>query len=172
MASNYRRYLFDLSDSIKSPEEATQFYVAVCAWGAGLQGGLVSRRVRVLQENKDVGDRLLAGLKLARQSPVAAYQAFRVDGDNRLLHLGPAFFSKMIYFAGYAVSPTPQPLILDRYVASALNDVADLGWRSTWNWTPGQYEQYLQLATGWASDWRWEADVVERTLFEHGRRLG
>ncbi len=167
-----RWYLFDLADKIGTPEEAIRFYVAVCAWGAGLRGRLVSRRVRVLRENQDPGQRLLAGIRLAERSPVRAYRAFRIGGEHRLLHLGPAFFSKVIYFAGYGEHQLPQPLILDRYVAAALNDIAGLGWQSTWNWTPWQYEHYLLLATEWASHWRCEADVIERTLFEHGKMLG
>lgn len=165
-----RRDVFDLTRAVTTPQEAIQCYVAICAWGAGPRARLVGRRVRVLRENKDVGERLLAGMRLA-ENPVAAYIEFRRGGENRLLHLGPAFFTKIIYFAGYDERVVPNPLILDRYVAAALNDITDLGWPRTWNWTPWQYEQYLMVAQEWASDWGTQPDVVERTLFEHGKTL-
>ncbi len=41
----------------------------------------------------------------------------------------------------------------------------------TWNWTATEYERYLYLATEWAAAWGCEPDVVERTLFQHGKRL-
>jgi hypothetical protein len=166
-----RQDVFDLTRAVSTPREAIQCYVAICAWGAGPRARLVGRRVRVLRENKAVGERLLAGMLLA-ENPVAAYIEFRRGGTNRLLHLGPAFFTKIIYFAGYDVRVIPNPLILDRYVAAAIRDLADLDWPRTWNWTPWQYEQYLMLATDWASCWGTQADVVERTLFEHGKGLG
>lgn len=168
-----RKYLFDLADKIGSPKEAVQFYVAVCAWGAGTKALLVGRRVRVLRDNRDAGERLLAGIRLAETSPVGAYRAFRRGGEHSLLHLGPAFFTKVIYFAGWPEQEgiIPKPLILDQYVAAALNDITDLNWPSTWNWTAGQYEHYLHLAPKWASEWRCEPDVIERTLFEHGKTL-
>jgi len=62
-------------------------------------------------------------------------------------------------------------LILDQYVAAALNGVAGLGWKRTWNWTTAQYKQYLDLAAQWGNEWGTEPDVVEKTLFRHGRTL-
>jgi hypothetical protein len=169
-----RRYLFDLADKIGSPEEAVQFYVAVCAWGAGKKARLVGRRVRVLRESQDAGVRLLAGIRLAEDSPVGAYTGWRTGGEHRLLHLGPAFFTKVIYFAGWPEHEPdriPKPLILDQYVAAAFNQVTDMTWPRTWNWTPLYYEHYIYQALMWAAEWGCEPDVIERTLFEHGKTL-
>jgi hypothetical protein len=119
-----------------------------------------------------VGERLLAGLRLAQQtSAVAAYASFRHGGPNRLVHLGPGFFTKILYFGAWNDSPAQRPLILDQFVAAALNDVAGLGWPRTWNWTTAQYEQYLDLAAQWAAEWGTEPDVVEKTLFDYGHTL-
>lgn len=168
-----RQYLFDHADKIGSPEEAIQFYVAVSAWGAGRNARLVSRHVKVLRENANAGERLLAGIRLSEESPVEAYRAFRQGGGNRLLHLSPAFFSKVIYFAGWPEGrgQIPRPLILDQYVAAAFNEVADLPWPRTWNWSVLYYEHYLYQALMWAHEWGAEPDLVERTLFEHGKSL-
>lgn len=167
-----RRDIFDLARGVTTPEQAIQFYVAACVWGAGKKARLVGRRVRVLRENKDVGVRLLNALYLAREdNAVAAYASFQRGGENRLLHLGPAFWTKIIYFGTYENDIGLKPLILDRYVAKALNDVAGLGWPQTWNWNLNQYYDYLDLASTWADGWGAHDDVVERTLFEYGRRL-
>lgn len=166
-----RQTLIDMAPQVTTPQEAIRFYVAVCAWGVGTKGQLVTRRVWVLANNKDAGQRLLAGLHLAQQdSASSAYAAFR-HGNARLKHLGPGFFSKILYFGSWDDSPAEHPLILDQYVAKALNDVADLGWQPTWNWTVGQYEHYLDLAAQWADEWGTQPDVVEKTLFRHGQTL-
>lgn len=165
-----RQDAFDLTRSVSTPREAIQCYVAICAWGAGPRAWLVGRRARVLRENKDVGERLLAEMLLA-ENPVASYIEFRHGGENRLLHLGPAFFTKIIYFAAYDEHVLLNPLILDRYVAAAIRDIADLGWPRTWNWTASQYEQYLMVAMDWAAKWDSQPDVVEKTLFRHGQSL-
>ncbi len=110
---------------------------------------------------------------MAEESPVGAYMAFRRGGEHRLLHLGPAFISKVIYFAGWPEHQDQiiKPLILEQYVAAALNDLADLPWPRTWNWTALYYEHYLYQAHMWALDWGCEPDVIERRLFEHGKTL-
>lgn len=167
-----RQDVFDLTKSVTTPREAIQCYVAICAWGAGPRARLVGRRVRVLRENKDVGGRLLNALDVAREdNAVAAYASFQRGGENRLLHLGPAFWTKILYFGTYDSDTGLRPLILDRYVAKALNDVAGLGWPPTWNWSLKQYFEYLDVAWRWADAWGTQDDVVERTLFEHGKTL-
>lgn len=167
-----RQTIIDTAPQINTPREAIQFYVMASAWGVGVNQRFVTRRTWVLTRNENVGERLLAGLRIAQQtSAVAAYASFRHGGPNRLVHLGPGFFTKILYFGSWDDSPARRPLILDQYVAAALNDVAGLGWADTWNWTTSQYEQYLDLAAQWASEWGCQPDVVEKTLFEHGKTL-
>lgn len=167
-----RRFLFDLASEVDTPEMAVRFYVSVCAWGAGTKAMLVGRRVRVLRENKDPGEHLLAAIRLARQDgAAAAYAAMRHGGEHRLVHLGPGFFTKILYFGAYDTASGLKPLILDQYVAAALQEQAGLGWQSGWSWTTAQYEHYLALAGEWADAWGTTPDVVERMLFEHGKRL-
>lgn len=166
-----RQTLIAAGSRVTTREEAVRFYVMACAWGVGVNQRFVTRRVRVLTDNDDPGARLLAGIRLNQQEgPTTAYASFRDGGANRLKHLGPGFFTKILYFSGWTTSPGPRPLILDQYVANALNDIANLGWRPTWNWTTAQYEQYLGLATGWADEWGTQPDVIEKTLFRHGQR--
>jgi hypothetical protein len=106
--------------------------------------------------------------------PVSGYRALYAGGAHRLIGLGPGFFTKVLYFAGWnRAAGDRQPLILDRNVVIALNEQADLGWELNGQWSGDQYAKYLNLAHEWAARWGkgTTPDVVERVLFEHGRRL-
>jgi hypothetical protein len=100
---------------------------------------------------------------LKADGAVAAYSRFLRGGESNVTWLGPAFFTKLLYFAGFDRTPGPQPLILDRFVAKTL------GWRTT-GWTATDYGTYLDAATSWAGEYATTPDVVERTLFEIGKR--
>lgn len=151
---------------------AVHLYVAASVWGTGLKARNVARRVRALTENPAPGDRLLSAINvLYRDGPVPAYEALAEGGSDHLAHLGPSFLTKILYFAGWDRSKGDrQPLILDKFVVLALNDLEGLDWREA-GWTAEQYDRYLDLAHGWASRWGTAPDVVERTLFQHGKGL-
>ncbi|MFK4107498.1 hypothetical protein [Streptomyces sp. NPDC002176] len=87
-----------------------------------------------------------------------AYAALR----RQVPGLGPAFFTKFLYFTGAAVPPAqgPRPLILDRVLARRLRQLAAaVGYESgldkdgsvaawVWsdsNWTPHRYQVYLSF---------------------------
>jgi hypothetical protein len=169
-----RRGVFALAD-VQTPEDAVHLYVAACVWGTGLSGRNVSRRVKVLHDNPDAGRHILAAITTMREDgPVPAYRALCRGGDHRLIGLGPAFFTKVLYFAGWdRAAGDRHPLILDQFVVTALNDQADLGWKLNWAWSGDQYATYLDLAHDWAAGWGkgTTPDVVERVLFEHGKEL-
>ena len=62
------------------------------------------------------------------------------------------------------------PLILDRWVATALNWLRGTAWSTEQGgWTPDQYAEYLEVAASWAHAWGTEPDVVERVLFAIGQ---
>jgi len=165
-----RQAILDVAPRVATPRDAVRFYVMACTWGVGVNQRFVTRRVRIAIGNEAAGERLLSGILLRHADSISAYEAFR-SGSARLKHLGPGFFSKILYFGSWNDSPAQRPLILDQYVAAALNGVAGLGWKRTWNWTTGQYKQYLDLAAQWGNEWGTEPDVVEKTLFRHGRTL-
>ncbi|MFJ4868855.1 hypothetical protein [Streptomyces sp. NPDC088757] len=104
--------------------------------------------------------------------------------------LGPAFFTKFLYFVGQALPPAqgPAPLILDRVLAERLHHLASAVGRETgldpdgvaaawawkrWNWSPHRYETYLsfmeaaarQLAGTGSWPPRARPDLLERSLF-------
>jgi hypothetical protein len=59
-------------------------------------------------------------------------------------------------------------LILDQYVALALNRLCRLDWPAH-GWTTAQYAEYLDLAHSWANAWHTSPDVIERVLFSAGK---
>ncbi|GAA2223272.1 hypothetical protein GCM10010413_15420 [Promicromonospora sukumoe] len=164
--------VFRLSADVDTPAQAVQCYVAACVWGTGAGGIGVARRSRPLHSRKDAGDRLLESMTTLREDgAVAAYRRLQKGGDTNLRGLGPAFFTKVLYFAGWDAAPGPRPLILDRFVVRAFNEQAELTWRTNWTWTRDQYALYLDTVARWASSWATTADVVERQLFDHGKTL-
>ncbi|MFE2101571.1 hypothetical protein [Streptomyces sp. NPDC059468] len=107
--------------------------------------------------------------------------------------LGPAYFTKFLYFAGLALEPVPgmRPLILDQVLARRLRQMAAAVGRecghdpdgsiAAWvwsdgNWTPHRYRVYIsfmhaaadQLAAheGWPSGAA--PDLLECALFTTG----
>ncbi len=177
--------LFALAASgISTPSEAVNFYTAVCAWGTGPYVRGVTRVIRPLRDPLAPG-RLLEGLTAAAEcgagsgDPVEVYRQFLRGGSWRIRYLGPAFFTKLMYFvAGAPVPPeearsstdgssvSAHPLILDSRVARAL------GWSRWWGWSPEQYGEYLEMAGELRDLWcpQVPVDVVEYQLFIAGGR--
>ncbi|MEV0132589.1 hypothetical protein AB0H83_29525 [Dactylosporangium sp. NPDC050688] len=149
--------------------------VAAYAWGTGPWGFLVARRSRVFRDNEplDILARLTDALdRQAASGPEAAYRSLLRRNENWLQHLGPSFFTKALYFGGAGA------LILDRFVAIALNHIEGWGLSTTGPWrSAAEYERWLRYATAQAeTSSRIEGreirpDAVELALFRYGRRI-
>ncbi|MBO1765930.1 hypothetical protein [Allobranchiibius sp. GilTou38] len=116
----------------------------------------------------------------ARDGDVAAaYRCLIRRGGGQIRGLGPAFFTKLLYFSSEG-TPGTRCLILDARVAESL---AEAGWSSlpcssrnrySYNWFTTTYDSYCKLLREWAetaSNSRgsevWP-DEIERALFDRG----
>lgn len=164
--------------------------VATYVWGKGKRGAPGGSGPATLHKILafDGLDAVLAAAVTALREHGApqAYAALK----GQVPGLGPAFFTKFLYFTGPAVPPVHgvRPLILDRVLARRLRwmaaavgresrhdvdgSVAAWVWSDS-NWTPHRYQVYLsfmhsaanQLAAG--DSWPSGAapDLLERALF-------
>lgn len=160
-----RQDLFSLGAAVSTAEEAVNFYVAVCSWGSGTKAREIYRRARALSDPQ-IGQKLLAGIQKARDpevSSAAAYESFCSNAQNRILGLGPAFFTKILYFAAEpAKDGHARHLILDQKVAAAID------WPARVWWTPEEYRDYIVLVNetlGQLRDVVERADCIEKALF-------
>lgn len=159
-----RQDLFQLGAKVATPQDAVNFYVAVCSWGVGNKARDVYRRLGALAQ-PEVGQKLLQGILRAKDpetSPKDAYTGFYSRNQYRIKGLGPAFYTKLLYFAaGTEVSRQQRHLILDQKVAKSI------GWpRKIW-WSPDEYRDYLDLIAD-VLDLMLEAeraDCLEKRLF-------
>lgn len=165
-----RATVLAIGERATNPVGAAKAYVASAVWGTGTGARSVDRRVRVLRESPhDVAERLADAVTLMLgEGPVAAYD-FLHGAGNMIKDLGPSFGTKVLYFTGYGrTSHSRKPLILDQYVAAAVNRLCGTSWPKS-QWPAAQYADYLDLVHGWATEWHCEEDVVERVLFSVGK---
>jgi hypothetical protein len=150
---------------------AVQLATAALAWGFGVRGYGRFRTGRVLDQDPD-GARLAGALEYLRAEEIPpgvlvdAYVRFHTS--HRLRGLGPAFFTKILYFAGYRRGrPGLQPLILDAVVARRLPEDAGPARKYTYGWTSSTWHTYLAWAEKQAArpEFAGEPDHVEIGLF-------
>jgi hypothetical protein len=167
------------------PEALTASYV----WGQGQKAYGPHRLLAILAQPMATASLRKAAETLAAAGAVAAYRL--LDGPGAVKGLGPAFFTKYLYFLGLALKAPggPQALILDQRVARALRGhatriaedlrfpagakVAPWIWSDS-GWTPHRYEVYLTWMTAAAEQlesavpgWPVSApDLLELALFK------
>ncbi|MFD7409539.1 hypothetical protein ACFV7R_44605 [Streptomyces sp. NPDC059866] len=158
--------------------------VASYVWGQGGNGYGPHRLGQILHGPSVQTQLARAVAMLADEGAVAAYRSLR----GAIPGLGPAFFTKFLYFAGAArlELPGPRPLILDQRIArvvrayairvgqkAGLAEPAGLaGWLwSDGGWTAHRYDIYLgwmHAATGQlaaTTHWPFAPDLLELALF-------
>ncbi|MCF2132153.1 hypothetical protein L1I79_37895 [Strepomyces sp. STD 3.1] len=168
--------------------------VATYVWGKGKRGTPGGSGPSTLQKILvfDGIDATLAAAvtALREHGALQAYAALH----RQVPGLGPAFFTKFLYFAGITVPPArgPRPLILDRVLSRRLRELAAAVGRESghdvdgsiaawaWsdgNWTPHRYRVYLAFmhaaADQLAADDSWPSgaapDLLECALFTTAR---
>jgi hypothetical protein len=166
-----RADVFGLAERWRSGElPVTQLAVAALAWGHGDRGYGPYRTRRVVVQDPDGArfDSALAGLRADEVPADALTDAYQRLKTSKLVGLGPAFFTKILYFAGYRRGRGGvQPLILDRVVAGRLPAEAGPANRYTTGWAASTWSSYLRWTAEQARrpEYGGEPDLVEISLF-------
>ncbi|MCZ4100806.1 hypothetical protein O3W51_31880 [Streptomyces sp. H39-C1] len=168
-----RRTVFSIARRANTAQGRRHLLVAALVWGSGAKARSVHQRARVFEHSPaaDIDSRLDGALTALRErGAVDAYRAF--NNDHRILHLGGAFFTKVLYFAG-GENPrgADRPIILDSVVSRALKDLGavDADWPKG-RWTTEQYRQYVVAVGELAERSGVLPDQVETALFLHGKQ--
>ena len=159
--------LFDMAKSMLSePGGPTDEQLLALLWNTLAWGTIHKRagRKRIRAVASDTARALKAlrdGVALASSDPAGAYEVMYprlqgVRGPRKTRHtaipeLGPAFFTKVLYFAGEGRVDHPCA-ILDKRVAVALRGHCQ--WAALGNnyWEPDTYQRYVDLLGAWADD--------------------
>ncbi|MBY8840392.1 hypothetical protein [Streptomyces sp. SP2-10] len=162
----------------------TETLVASYVWGQGDNGYGAYRLGEILRDSSAEAVLGRAVAVLADDGAVAAYRELR----GAIRGLGPAFFTKFLYFIGGAVPdvPGPRPLVLDQRIARVVRAYAtQVGQEAgleqparlaTWlwsdgGWTPHRYSVYLRWMHGAteqltrSAHWPPTPDLLELALF-------
>ncbi|GBQ02384.1 hypothetical protein SSP531S_38430 [Streptomyces spongiicola] len=168
-----RTTVFGIARRSGTVEGRRHLLTASLVWGTGTRARSVARCARVFAESppQEIDEHLDVALGLLREEgAVAAYYAF--NNGHHIRFLGPAFFTKVLYFAGHEQrAGARRPLILDRFVSLALR-AADTG--EKWppgGWTTPRYGRYLSFAHDHARRAGVLPDQMEAALFARGKQL-
>lgn len=156
-----------------SEEDVLSFLWHLLAWGS--RGRNNRRRLQSIAElMPQAVDLLRQACLAARDDPVTGYEVLRPNGrSNAIPWLGPAFLTKVLYFAGGGASGH-RALILDDRVAAALSGHGWWSLRTGGNWPSATYQRYCDLLTRWAREAGDEvgrevaSDELELWLFRQG----
>jgi hypothetical protein len=164
-----------------TPDGNGRLLLACYAWGTGDGGWLAPRRARVFRDTAPaiLGSRLTdARHVLSTEGPAAAYTALHDGGPHRTKHMRASFFTKFLYAADAPGDGRPgRALILDQFVAIAINDIHGWDLPRRGGWSAETYQSWLDLAHDVAaaeSDRTGNpvrADAVEMAYFQRGREL-
>lgn len=162
--------VFAVTDGWRAGAKTTQdLVVAAMAWGYGPIGYGPGRTAAILDQDPDTArlSSVLSPLSEAQPTVAAlgdAYEALRRRRPLWVRGLGPAFVTKLLYFAGYRRGTNCiQPLILDSVVAKRLPAAAGGASRRRGGWSTEEWLAYLSWAHREAGGA--EPDGVEMELF-------
>jgi hypothetical protein len=180
-----RRDVFGLAKPLTSRKKASEEAVLALLWNTLAWGSrakhLAGKRIRGVAINPGrAATALREAIALASSDPMGAYSVLyphtagvrgpRKSRQPAIPALGPAFFTKVLYFAGAGNIDHPC-VILDKRVAAAIR--RHCHWRSLGDisWSPETYQRYVDLLGRWADEasaqlgHRVGRDEFERFLF-------
>jgi hypothetical protein len=143
-----RGALFELATD-KTADGELRLLWHTLAWGGGMKARLMNKRLdSITADPARATEALRTAAAAARTSPADAFEVLYPLGRTFLKYLGPAFFTKYLYFAGGG-SPTHPCVILDRVTADRLRSHGWGGVRSA-GWSTSTYVRYCELLACWA----------------------
>jgi hypothetical protein len=167
------RQIITRSDVFACRSDPRMLFLAVMAWGYGLSGYGPHRARKVLEKADAAGgdtiDRAIEELRRCA-APQAIWRAFSSGGRAKLHGLGPAFASKLAYFACYDRSAGVGPLIADLRSAWGFWAIDGSLVEGSWDIrkTADLYARYVAVAAYWANELGARSDDIERALFVIG----
>jgi hypothetical protein len=171
----------DVFEIAAEPDDADGHWRLFCAsniWGRPSNGFGTTRFERIIRETPhEQLSTVIAEARgrLAACGPLSAYAYLRGTGSACTVpHWGPAFFTKLLYFAHTGSAPG-SALILDNLMATAVAAISGLpnfvnrrgGSR---RWTKYRYGVYLAWMNQVAVEQGVSPDFLEYALFEDERR--
>lgn len=142
-----RSGVFDIA-ATEAEHRALHTAVAAHVWGVGFTARMsIGRLVRAFTTNvHTVEDNLReAATILDKDGAVAAYESMLAGRAAQTKFMGPAYFTKYLFFTGYRDTTAElRPLILDKRVATALRARGVFGPKSgNADWSSDLYQRYL-----------------------------
>ncbi|MEE6169531.1 MULTISPECIES: 8-oxoguanine DNA glycosylase OGG fold protein [unclassified Mycolicibacterium] len=170
---NVRADVFDLAKGVSTdPASALRLLFNSLAWTSRETHRKTRLSVaKIADDSYDVCQILQGAAALSHTDPRRAYELLYPRGRAVVADLGPAVFTKYLYFAGGGDAEHPC-CILDGNIALALQ--RSCGWLSlaSHGWLAPAYERYTALLGRWVEEFGLSRrDVIERWLFEEGRRI-
>jgi hypothetical protein len=168
-----RADIFAIADrALEDPDAAITLLWNALAWGSGEKRRNNKARIAAVAQDRTAAGQLLQhAARISRADPLQAYDLLYPENKTAISDLGPAFFTKYLYFAG-AGSAEHRCSILDENVALSLNRTS--GWKSlpSSKWLATAYERYALLLDRWTHEHAIPRhDTFERWLFEDGKRM-
>jgi len=166
----------------RTPDGCGRLLLSCYVWGTGSSyPRRIGWRAKVFGETPtDVLGARLAAVRqvLDEEGPVAAYSCLHDGGRYRTKYMRASFFTKYLYAAdGRGDGNHGRALILDQFVAVALNDLNDWGLPEKGGWTADVYQRWLDHAHNLArqntdrTGALVRADTIEMAYFKHGRGI-
>lgn len=169
-----RDLLFDMAETARksdSDDDHLRLFWHALAWGVM---GNFRNAGQIAHSAQDEAGRLRLA-HAVRTASLASYagdiaSAYRAFVETKINRLGPAFFTKILYFTGNRESVDPRCLIFDAHVESALPTITGQSYSSTKRTT--DYVRYCADVHDWARKYGTIPDAVEGRLYQLGQRTG
>ena len=162
--------LFITRSQVFARRDPVDLFLASMAWGYGTNGYGSWRTAQIVNpegRNREAAiDDMVAAYRRAwdPNKPEVLLRAWE-SGTGKIRGLGPAFASKVAYFALYDPEKGTGPLIADRNTTWSVWALGDI-WDS--RYSSAEYGAYIRWCERWAAQIGCRSHDVERALFSLG----